>query len=61
MGSAGIIISSQGEEILQHLQANTKIPQIAERGAESRMYASKIFQFIPGSRGSGRVRGFLLK
>jgi hypothetical protein len=40
MDSAGIIISSPGEEIVPHLQANTKIPQIAERCAESRFQAS---------------------
>jgi hypothetical protein len=37
MGWLGITISSVGEEIVKALQENTKMTQIGERGAESRI------------------------
>jgi len=46
MGWSGITISSDGKEIVKDLRGNTKMTQIGERGAESRLYLHKILPIL---------------
>jgi hypothetical protein len=39
VGWSGITISSAEEEIVKHLQDNTKMIKLGEKGAERRMYS----------------------